>query len=75
MKIINCEKKKEIIQTDEEKESYENHKNCHICGKEFCTDENKKELKKRQELRDHDHYTRKYRRAAHSNCNLCYKTP
>ena len=28
--------------TNGEKESYENQKNCHICGKEFCTDENNK---------------------------------
>ena len=41
MKIINYEKKKEIILTDEEKESYENQKNCHICGKEFCKNESK----------------------------------
>ena len=55
MKIINFEKKKEIILTDEEKESYENQKNCHICGKEFCTDENnKKEFKQKQKVRDHD---------------------
>ena len=71
MKIINYEKKKEIILTNEEKESYENQKNCHICGKEFCTDKNnKKEFKLKQKVRDHDHYTGKYRGAAHSICNL-----
>ena len=76
MKIINYEKKKEIILTNEEKESYENQKNCHICGKEFCTDKNnKKEFKLKQKVRDHDHYTGKYRGAAHSNCNLRYKIP
>ena len=42
MKIINYEKKKEITLTDEEKGSYENQKNCHKCGKEFCTDEYQK---------------------------------
>ena len=26
-------------------------------------------------LRDHCHYTRKYRGAAHNICNLIYKTP
>ena len=41
MKIINYEKKKEIILTNEEKESYENQKVCYICEKEFCTDKNK----------------------------------
>ena len=73
---INYEKKKEIILTNEEKESYENKKNCHICGKEFYTDKNnEKEFKLKQKVRDHDHYTGKYRGAAHSNCNLRYKIP
>ena len=35
---------------------------CHICDKEFCTDNNK-EMRK---VRDHCHYTGKYRGAAHS---------
>ena len=38
MKIINHKKMKEIILTNEEKESYEKQKNCYICKKEFCTD-------------------------------------
>ena len=42
---------------------------CHICEKEFCTD-NSKEMRK---VRDHCHYTGKYRGAAHSKCNLNYK--
>ena len=33
MKIIYYEKKKEIILTNEEKESYENQKICHMCEK------------------------------------------
>ena len=33
-------KKKEIILTNEEKETYENQKVCYICEKEFCTDKN-----------------------------------
>ena len=37
-KIINYEKKEMIPLTDEEKESYENQKNFHICEKEFITD-------------------------------------
>ena len=36
---------------------------------------NKKEFKQKQKVRNHDHYTRKYRRAAHSMCNLQYKVP
>ena len=45
MKIINCEKKEMIPFTYEEKVSYENQEICHICEKEFCTDENNKKFK------------------------------
>ena len=55
--------------TEEEKESYKNQKLCHICEKEFCTDNNK-EMRK---VRDHCDYAGKYRGAAHSKCNLNYK--
>ena len=74
MKIINYEKKEMIQLTDEEKETHENQKLCHICEREFCADENnKKEFKLKQKVRDHCHYTGKYRGAAHSVCNLRYK--
>ena len=60
--------------TNEEKISHENQQICHICVKEFCTNkDNKKEFKKIQKVRDHCHYTGKYRGAAHSICNLRYK--
>ena len=76
MKIINYEKKEMIPLTDKEKESYENQEICYICEKEHCTDENnKKEFKKMQKVRDHCHYTGKYRGAAHSIYNLRYTTP
>ena len=44
MKIINHGKKEMMSLTDEEKASYENQEICHICEKEFCTDENDKEF-------------------------------
>ena len=76
MKIINYEKKEMIPLTDEEKETHENQKICYICEQEFCTNENnKKEFKLKQKVRDHCHYTGKYRGAAHSICNLYYKIP
>ena len=49
MKIINYEKRKEIILTNEEKESYENQKVCYICEKQFSND------KKYPKVKDHDH--------------------
>ena len=51
--------------TDEEKEFYERQEVCHMCKEEFCTDENEK-----NKVRDHCHYTRKFRGAAHSIYNL-----
>ena len=47
-------------------------KACHICKKRFSTDNGKKEYFK---IKDHCHYTGKYRRAAHDICNLRYNMP
>ena len=69
-KIINCEKKDMIPLTIEEKEDYNNQKVCYICKKEFITSDNK-----HYKVRDHCHYTGKYRGAAHNICNLRYKIP
>ena len=44
----------------------------YICEKEFSTDNKNKKYNK---VRDHCHYTGKYRGAAHNNCNLRYKIP
>ena len=68
-KIINYEKKKLISLTTEEKIHYNKQKVCYICKKEFDN------YKKQQEVRDHCHYTGKYRDAAHNICNLRYKIP
>ena len=43
---------------------------CYICKKEFDTSD-----KKHYKVKDHCHYTGKYRGAAHNICNLRYKTP
>ena len=67
-RITNYEMKPMDPLTEEEEESYKNQELCHICEKEFCTDN--KEIRK---VRDHCHYTGKYRGAAHSKCNLNYK--
>ena len=56
--------------TVEEKINYNDQEVCYICEKEFDTI-NKKNYK----VRDHCHYTGKYRGAAHNACNLRYKVP
>ena len=66
-------KKKEMIPlTIEENKLYKEQNICYICKKEFSTDNKDK---KYQKVRDHCHFTGKYRGAAHNICNLRYKTP
>ena len=78
-KIINCEKKDMIPLTKEEKEDYNNKKVCYICKKQFITSDtiesSSLEGNKHYKVRDHCHYTGKYRDAAHNICNLRYKIP
>ena len=70
IRITNYEMKPmDPLTEEEEEESYKTQEQCHICEKEFCTNNNK-EMRK---VRDHCHYTRKYRGAAYSKCNLSYK--
>ena len=69
-KIIDYEKKKMMSLTIKE-EIYQNkQKICYIFKKEFGNND-----KKQQKVRDHCHYTGKYRGAAHNTCNLRYKVP
>ena len=64
---INYEEKEMIPLKDKEIKFYEKQKVCHICKGYFCTDEkDAKELTLRHKVRDHCHYTRKFRGAAHS---------
>ena len=78
-KIINYEKKKMIPVTTKEEICHSRQKVCYICKKEFdnndTTESSSLERKKQQKVRDHCHYTGKYRGAAHNICNLRYKVP
>ena len=69
-RIRNYEKKKIIPLTKEEKIKYNDQQICYICKKEFNNND-----KKQQKVKDHCHYTGKYRGAAHNICNLRYKVP
>ena len=71
-KIINYEKEEMIPLTKREEKNHNKQKVCHICRKEFNTDDSDKKYHK---VRDHCHYTGKYRSAAHDICNLRYKIP
>ena len=71
-KIINYEKKEKMLLTEEEKRNHSKQKVCYICKKGFTTYDSNKEYYK---VKDHCHYTGKYRGAAHNICNLRYKIP
>ena len=66
-KIINYEKKKMIALTMKEEIFYTKQKICYIYKKEFDKND-----KKNYNVRDHCHYTGKYRGAAHNiQRNFC----
>ena len=69
-KIIDYEKKDMIPLTKKEEENHNNQKVCYICKKTFDTND-----KKNYKVRNHCHYTGKYRGAAHNMYNLRYKVP
>ena len=61
--------------TEEENKSYKEQEACDICKTKFCMDEDDEDYKNKKKVRDHCHYTGKFRGAAHSKCNLNYKVP
>ena len=71
-KITNYEKKEIIPLTKGEKRIDREQKVFYICKKGFNNDDNNKKYHK---VRDHCHYTGKYRGAANNTCNLRYNTP
>ena len=51
----------------EEEERFDKETKCWICEEEFNDDDKK--------VRDHCHFTGRYRGAAHNKCNLTYRKP
>ena len=68
-----------LMLTDEGNKFYEEQNVCYICKKEFSDDDDHDDddddNKKYKKVRNHCHYTGKYRGAAQNICNLRYKTP
>ena len=53
---------KELVMTKEDSEDSKNSANCWICDKDYIDTDVK--------VRDHSHFTRKYRGSAHRDCNI-----
>ena len=76
IKIINYEKKDMIPLTKKEEENHNNQKSLlHMFVTNDTTEPSSLEHKKNDKVRDHCHYTGKYRGAAHNMCNLRDKVP
>ena len=70
-RAIRYKKKDMYPLTDDENKDYKKANECHLCSFAFV----KSELVGNQKVRDHCHYTGKYRGAAHSKCNLAHRIP
>ena len=62
--IANIEPK-QMIFTEEDRKHFNNASDCWICGEELGNDR----------VRDHCHFTGRYRGPAHNSCNLKYRKP
>ena len=69
--LVNFEIKEMIKLTPEEQYKHYSSKCCFLCKKPFFKDAKNNYIK----VRDHCHYTGKFRGAAHKICNLMYNTP
>ena len=61
-----------ISLTHEENNFYNKRELCYMCKEKFCMDKNDKNYINKRKVKDHCHYTGKFRGAAHSICNLNY---
>ena len=73
MKIIYYEEKEMIPLAYEKNKSFKEQEACHICEEKFFMDKDNESYKNRKKVKDHCHYTGKFRGAAHRKCNLNYK--
>ena len=65
VKAIANIKEKEIIFTEEDRKQFNKASDCWICGEYLGNDK----------VRDHCHFTGRYRGPAHNSCNLKYRKP
>ena len=73
MEIINHEENEMAPLTHKENNFYKKQKICYICKETFFANKDDKDYINRKNVKDHCHYTGKFRGATHSKCNLNYK--
>ena len=73
MEIIDFKKRNIIPLTQVENNRCNEQEICYICEENFCVDKDDKDYVNRKKVKDHCHYTGKFRGASHSKCNLNYK--
>jgi hypothetical protein len=66
---------KEMVFTAEDEATHKMAENCHICGEAFMVEEDGLKIPslKGEKVRDHCHFTGKYRGPAHNGCNIQYR--
>ena len=67
-----CKKPKPYNLTPQEEKDFQSATKCHICEQKLFKDKKAGQILK---VRDHCHFTREYRGAAHNECNLNCKKP
>ena len=65
----------EMIFGPNELKQFNNTTKCWICNEEFDDTADEKGYRKNEKVKDHCHYTGRFRGAAHNSCNLKYKKP
>ena len=65
----------EMIFGPDELKQFNDATKCWICNEEFDDTADEKGYKKNEKVKDHCHYTGRFRGAAHNSCNLKYKKP
>ena len=65
----------EMIFGSDELKQFNDATKCWICNEEFDDTADEKGYRKNEKVKDHCHYTGRFRGAAHNSCNLKYKKP